>query len=166
MCTRGSVAEWSKALVLGTSPKGRGFESHRCQRLFFAWCYSQGPGWNPLSPPKSFPQFWQVLRSQYEILCWHTNDLLNWGSSSVVERPLRMRKAWGSIPHLSILVLHSFLMMKKILTSFTNRTSSLVSTKNGRARPGIEPGTSRTRSANHTPRPTSHPLDRRLPNHF
>ena len=29
--TRGSVAEWSKALVLGTSLKGRGFESHRCQ---------------------------------------------------------------------------------------------------------------------------------------
>jgi hypothetical protein len=27
----GSVAEWSKALVLGTSPQGRGFESHRCQ---------------------------------------------------------------------------------------------------------------------------------------
>ena len=24
----GSLAEWSKALVLGTSPKGRGFESH------------------------------------------------------------------------------------------------------------------------------------------
>ena len=31
---RGSVAEWSKALVLGTSPKGRGFESHRCQKYF------------------------------------------------------------------------------------------------------------------------------------
>ena len=30
----GSVAEWSKALVLGTSPKGRGFESHRCQYSF------------------------------------------------------------------------------------------------------------------------------------
>lgn len=30
----GSVAEWSKALVLGTSPKGRGFESHRCQEYF------------------------------------------------------------------------------------------------------------------------------------
>ena len=29
--TKGSVAEWSKALVLGTSLKGRGFESHRCQ---------------------------------------------------------------------------------------------------------------------------------------
>ena len=28
------MAEWSKALVLGTSPKGRGFESHRCQNLF------------------------------------------------------------------------------------------------------------------------------------
>ena len=28
---RGSVAEWSKALVLGTSLSGRGFESHRCQ---------------------------------------------------------------------------------------------------------------------------------------
>ena len=30
----GSLAEWSKALVLGTSPKGRGFESHRCQIHF------------------------------------------------------------------------------------------------------------------------------------
>ena len=27
----GSVAEWSKALVLGTSLSGRGFESHHCQ---------------------------------------------------------------------------------------------------------------------------------------
>ena len=27
----GSVAEWSKALVLGTSQKWRGFESHHCQ---------------------------------------------------------------------------------------------------------------------------------------
>jgi hypothetical protein len=32
---RGSVAEWSKALVLGTSPSGRGFESHRCQENTF-----------------------------------------------------------------------------------------------------------------------------------
>ncbi len=31
---QGSVAEWSKALVLGTSPQGRGFESHRCQILY------------------------------------------------------------------------------------------------------------------------------------
>ena len=29
--TNGSLAEWSKALVLGTSPKGRGFESLSCQ---------------------------------------------------------------------------------------------------------------------------------------
>ena len=28
------MAEWSKALVLGTSPKGRGFESHRCQKFY------------------------------------------------------------------------------------------------------------------------------------
>ena len=27
----GSVAEWSKALVLGASLSSRGFESHRCQ---------------------------------------------------------------------------------------------------------------------------------------
>ena len=26
------MAEWSKALVLGTSLSGRGFESHRCQK--------------------------------------------------------------------------------------------------------------------------------------
>ena len=32
----GSVAEWSKALVLGTSLSGRGFESHRCQTTDFA----------------------------------------------------------------------------------------------------------------------------------
>ena len=31
LLTRGSLAEWSKALVLGTSLKGRGFESHHCQ---------------------------------------------------------------------------------------------------------------------------------------
>jgi hypothetical protein len=29
------VAEWSKALVLGTSLSGRGFESHRCQHCYF-----------------------------------------------------------------------------------------------------------------------------------
>ena len=29
------MAEWSKALVLGTSPKGRGFESRRCQYIVF-----------------------------------------------------------------------------------------------------------------------------------
>ena len=34
--TRGSLAEWSKALVLGTSPKGRGFESLSCQNDNFA----------------------------------------------------------------------------------------------------------------------------------
>ena len=30
----GSLAERSKALVLGTSPKGRGFESHSCQKFY------------------------------------------------------------------------------------------------------------------------------------
>ena len=33
--TQGSVAEWSKALVLGTSQKWRGFESHRCHEYLF-----------------------------------------------------------------------------------------------------------------------------------
>ena len=36
----GSVAEWSKALVLGTSPQGRGFESHRCKITFCTFCIS------------------------------------------------------------------------------------------------------------------------------
>ena len=34
MNKKGSLAEWSKALVLGTSRKGRGFESHSCQNNF------------------------------------------------------------------------------------------------------------------------------------
>ena len=32
---KGSVAEWSKALVLGTSQKWRGFESHHCHNDLF-----------------------------------------------------------------------------------------------------------------------------------
>ena len=35
MQTAGSLAEWSKALVLGTTPKRRGFESHSCQNIFY-----------------------------------------------------------------------------------------------------------------------------------
>ena len=31
-----NVAEWSKALDSGSSPQGRGFESHRCHFYFFA----------------------------------------------------------------------------------------------------------------------------------
>ena len=40
---RGSVAEWSKALVLGTSLSGRGFESHRCQTFFLGFCNKSSP---------------------------------------------------------------------------------------------------------------------------
>ena len=29
-----SLAEWSKALDLGSNPKGRGFKSHSCQHPF------------------------------------------------------------------------------------------------------------------------------------
>ena len=29
------MAEWSKALALGASPKGRGFEPHRYQEFYF-----------------------------------------------------------------------------------------------------------------------------------
>ena len=31
---QGNVAEWSKALALGASPQGRGFEPHRYHKLF------------------------------------------------------------------------------------------------------------------------------------
>ena len=30
----GSLAEWSKALASGASPKGRGFESHSCHIFY------------------------------------------------------------------------------------------------------------------------------------
>ena len=43
--TKGSLAEWSKALVLGTSPKGRGFESLSCQNDNFASIKRQGKKW-------------------------------------------------------------------------------------------------------------------------
>ena len=41
-----------------------------------------------------------------------------------------------------------------VATTTTTDNIFTLKNKNG-ARPGIEPGTSRTRSANHTPRPTS-----------
>ena len=66
-----------------------------------------------------------------------------WGCSSVVERPLRMREAPGSNPGISIAFLKGWLRQ-------------VPKVKRLWARPGFEPGTSRTRSANHTPRPTSH----------
>ena len=63
--------------------------------------------------------------------CWYGR-----GCSSVVERSLRMRDAPGSIPGVS--------------------TAILFTVKNNEwACPGVEPGTSRTRSENHTTRPTS-----------
>ena len=43
----GSVAEWSKALVLGTSLKGRGFESHHCQKFFGVQKRLETPGIEP-----------------------------------------------------------------------------------------------------------------------
>ena len=41
------MAEWSKALVLGTSQKWRGFESHHCQPLFGLQNRMETPGIEP-----------------------------------------------------------------------------------------------------------------------
>ena len=73
------MAEWSKALVLGTSPKGRGFESHRCQHTFAAGkaCWSRGmilasgargPGFKSrLSPPAQHPPGAPFCSAQWKL---------------------------------------------------------------------------------------------------
>ena len=71
--TSGSLAEWSKALASGASPKGRGFESHSCHSFARARCrflITKGP-----KPPPSI--------SHYRL---------------VVERQLCKLKVMGSIP--------------------------------------------------------------------
>ena len=71
--TSGSLAEWSKALASGASPKGRAFESHSCHsfaRVRFWFLITKGP-----KPPPSISHY-----------------------SLVVERQLCKLKAMGSIP--------------------------------------------------------------------
>ena len=71
--TSGSLAEWSKALASGASPKGRGFESHSCHSFARVRCrflITKVP-----KPPPSISHY-----------------------SLVVERLLRKQKVAGSIP--------------------------------------------------------------------
>ena len=71
--TSGSLAEWSKALASGASPKGRGFESHSCHSFAHARpriLITEGP-----KPPPSISHY-----------------------SLVVERQLCKLKVMGSIP--------------------------------------------------------------------
>ena len=71
------MAEWSKALVLGTSPKGRGFESHRCQHIFAdgGACWSRGmilasgargPGFNSRSSPNFFVHPHNLIKVRWD----------------------------------------------------------------------------------------------------
>ena len=61
---RGSVAEWSKALVLGTSLSGRGFESHRCHEHTFFLRRTQ-------------------LREQYSIPSQVRQDVARWSRGMI-----------------------------------------------------------------------------------
>ena len=76
---KGSVAEWSKALVLGTSPKGRGFESHHCQ-IFYCNILKRNletpgiePGTSRMRSERSTTELHPPL-----IGCLHTANLAPW----------------------------------------------------------------------------------------
>ena len=67
---KGSLAEWSKALVLGTSPKGRGFESHSCQNRYHFDKNIFSPPW--LKQPSSFSVITSHMRKNFVLnnLAW------------------------------------------------------------------------------------------------
>ena len=83
----GSVAEWSKALVLGTSQKWRGFESHHCQPLFGLQNVMETPGIEPgtsrMRSERSTTELHPLHTVPYELL--HNLITVSWCSARLAE---------------------------------------------------------------------------------
>ena len=151
--TQDSLAEWSKALAQGASPQGRGFEPHSChskcsgvsRSRLCEEAITQGAQ-SPLEPAmtRSLPTSPRQLRHRNEG-SHHSRRTVTFGackdSRPISPRQLRYRSEASRL--------------RRWLGTRSQGKRGRARQEKPRAAPGIEPGTSRTRSENHTTRPSS-----------